>query len=469
MNNKIKFYNTLTRSLDEFVPIENNTVKIYSCGPTVYDYAHIGNFRSYIFSDLLRRFLKYKGYKVIHTMNLTDVDDKTINRSKQENLTLKKYTDKYIKIFFEDLDTLKIERVEYYPRATDHIKDMIGLIKKLEKNGYIYESGGSIYYNISKFKDYGKLSKIDLSGMKKGVRIDVDEYDKEDVRDFVLWKGKKEGEPYWETEYGAGRPGWHIECSAMSMKYLGETFDIHTGGVDLVFPHHENEIAQSEGATGKPFVKYWLHCAHLIVNNEKMSKSAGNFFTLRDLLNKGYDKNAIRYLLLSTHYRKQLNFTEDGIKASQQAVEKLQTFYNNLLNMKSFSDTDFGYSAVLKKAIEKFDTNLENDLNISGALGELFNLLHTTNKFIEENKLQKTDRDLVIEKLKNINSILAVIDEEGTAEPLGKEIEQLIEQRQQARERKDFKLADEIRDKLLNEFNVILEDTKEGVRWRKKS
>jgi cysteinyl-tRNA synthetase len=301
MKENIKFYNTLTRHLDSFKPIEKDTVKIYSCGPTVYDYAHIGNFRSYIFSDLLRRFLKYEGYKVIHTMNLTDVDDKTIRRSNEENMSLKEYTDKYIKVFFEDLETLNIEKVEYYPRATEHINEMIELIKKLDKNGYTYEADGSIYFNISKFKEYGKLSKIDLSGMKSGVRIDVDEYNKEDVRDFVLWKGKKEGEPFWETEYGAGRPGWHIECSAMSSKYLGETFDIHTGGVDLIFPHHENEIAQSECASGKKFVNYWLHCAHLIVNGEKMSKSKGNFYTLRDLLKKGYSPKAIRYLLLSTN------------------------------------------------------------------------------------------------------------------------------------------------------------------------
>ncbi len=468
MKENIKFYNTLTRHLDSFKPIEKDTVKIYSCGPTVYDYAHIGNFRSYIFSDLLRRFLKYEGYKVIHTMNLTDVDDKTIRRSNEENMSLKEYTDKYIKVFFEDLETLNIEKVEYYPRATEHINEMIELIKKLDKNGYTYEADGSIYFNISKFKEYGKLSKIDLSGMKSGVRIDVDEYNKEDVRDFVLWKGKKEGEPFWETEYGAGRPGWHIECSAMSSKYLGETFDIHTGGVDLIFPHHENEIAQSECASGKKFVNYWLHCAHLIVNGEKMSKSKGNFYTLRDLLKKGYSPKAIRYLLLSTHYRKQLNFTEEGINAAQQAVEKLQIFYNNLKNLNTFSPDDNGYKDILNSSIEKFDSNLEDDLNISGALGELFNLVHITNKFIQENKLTKTDTEIVLNAIRKINSILAVIDESDN-ENIDKEIEKLIEQRQQARKDKNFKLADEIRDKLKNEYNIILEDTKEGVRWRKLS
>ena len=468
MKENIKFYNTLTRHLDSFKPIEKDTVKIYSCGPTVYDYAHIGNFRSYIFSDLLRRFLKYEGYKVIHTMNLTDVDDKTIRRSNEENMSLKEYTDKYIKVFFEDLETLNIEKVEYYPRATEHINEMIELIKKLDKNGYTYEADGSIYFNISKFKEYGKLSKIDLSGMKSGVRIDVDEYNKEDVRDFVLWKGKKEGEPFWETEYGAGRPGWHIECSAMSSKYLGETFDIHTGGVDLIFPHHENEIAQSECASGKKFVNYWLHCAHLIVNGEKMSKSKGNFYTLRDLLKKGYSPKAIRYLLLSTHYRKQLNFTEEGINAAQQAVEKLQIFYNNLKNLNTFSPDDNGYKDILNSSIEKFDSNLEDDLNISGALGELFNLVHITNKFIQENKLTKTDTENVLNAVRKINSILAVIDESDD-ENIDEEIEKLIEQRQQARKDKNFKLADEIRDKLKNEYNIILEDTKEGVRWRKLS
>ncbi len=467
MRENIKFYNTLTRKIEKFIPLEDNIVKIYSCGPTVYDYAHIGNFRSYIFSDLLRRFLKYEGFKVIHTMNITDVDDKTIKRSKEEGVSLKEYTDKYIKTFFEDLETLNIEKVEFYPRATEHINEMIDLIKKLDKNGYIYKSEGSIYYDISKFKEYGKLSKIDMSGIKSGVRIDVDEYNKEDVRDFVLWKAKKEGEPYWETEYGCGRPGWHIECSAMSMKYLGETFDIHTGGVDLIFPHHENEIAQSEGATGKEFVRYWLHCAHLIINGEKMSKSKGNFYTLRDLLNKGYSPKALRYILLSTHYRKQLNFTEEGIKASQQAVDKLQNFYDNVKNLNIKNNKDSGFSKEIEKYKNEFDENLEDDLNISGALGAVFNFIHTTNKYIEENKITENDKKLILELMRKFNMILGVIDENKKEEILDGEIEKLIKEREEARKIKDFKKADSIRDMLKERYGIILEDTREGVRWRK--
>lgn len=461
----IKFYNTLTRRLEEFVPLEDKLVKIYSCGPTVYDYAHIGNFRSYIFSDLLRRFLKYKGFKVIQVMNLTDVDDKTIRGAQRENITLNEYTKKYIEAFFEDLKTLNIEKVEYYPRATEHIDDMIELIKKLEKNGYTYISEGSVYYKISRFKDYGKLSKIDLSGIKEGARIEVDEYTKEDVKDFVLWKARKENEPYWDTPYGPGRPGWHIECSAMSMKYLGETFDIHTGGVDLIFPHHENEIAQSEGATGKQFVRYWLHCAHLIVDGEKMSKSKGNFYTLRDLLKKGYSPVAIRYLLLSVHYRKQLNFTEESLKAAHQAVERIQNFYTTVKELKIKNKTEYGLEKELKIYLENFDRSLEDDLNISPALGNLFEFIHTANKYISQEKITEKERKFILDTLKKIDIILGILHE--SEEKLPEEIMKLVKEREEARKRKDYKTADEIRDKL-NKMGIILEDTKEGVRWRRK-
>ncbi len=459
----IHFYNTLTRKLDKFIPLKNKLVTIYSCGPTVYNYAHIGNFRSYIFSDLLRRFLKYKGYKVSHVMNITDVDDKTIKMAQKTNIPLKEYTEKFTSAFFDDMNTLGIEKVEFYPKATEHINDMIELIKKLDKKGYIYNSEGSVYFKISKFKNYGKLSKINLKGMKSGIRIDADEYTKEDVKDFVLWKAFKKGEPCWETEYGKGRPGWHIECSAMSTKYLGTTFDIHTGGADLIFPHHENEIAQTEAATGKQFVRYWLHCAYLIVDGEKMSKSKGNFYTLRDLIQKGYSPKAIRYLLLSTRYRKQLNFTKEGLQTAASAVSKIQNFYQNLKDLKIKNTVDYKFKKILEKHKKAFDSYLDEDLNISGALGHLFELLTQANKFIAEDKLIQKDKKSLLKTLKEINQILNILDEESYELP--EDIRQLIDKRETARREKNFKLADEIRNQLKKQ-NIILEDTKEGAKWK---
>ena len=462
----IKFYNTLTRSLDEFKPLNDNIVTIYSCGPTVYDYAHIGNFRSYIFADILRRFLKYKGYKVVQVMNITDIDDKTIKGSRESGISLKEWTKKYIEAFFEDLDKLNIERVEYYPKATEHISDMIELIKKIEKNGYTYEKDGSVYFRISKFKEYGKLSRIDFSGIKEGARVDVDEYNKEDAKDFVLWKRYKEGEPYWDTIYGKGRPGWHIECSTMSMKYLGETIDIHTGGVDLIFPHHENEIAQSESATGKQFVRFWLHCEHLIVNGEKMSKSKGNFYTLRDLIQKGFSPTAIRYLLLSVHYRSQLNFTFESLNAASQAVNKIRNFYNIVRELKIKNNKDFGLQNELKKFIINFEKEIENDLNISPALAEVFEFIRTANKFIDEEKITEDDRKFILNSMENFDKILGILDFGKNIEELPDDIKKLIEERQIARKNKDYKKADEIRERLKN-MGIVLEDTKDGVRYRK--
>ena len=375
----IKFYNTLTKKKEEFIPIEDKIVKMYTCGPTVYDFAHIGNFRAYIFEDLLHRYLEFKGYKVVRVMNITDVDDKTIDGAKREGISLKEYTDRYLKYFLEDMETLRIKKPDYLPRATEHIKEMVEIIKKLIEKGYAYRKNGSIYYAISKFPGYGKLSGIELKNIKPGVRIETDEYTKEDVRDFALWKEAKEEEGvWWETEIGKGRPGWHIECSAMSMKYLGETFDIHTGGVDNIFPHHENEIAQSEAATGKKFVNYWLHCAHLLVNNEKMSKSKGNFYTLRDLLKKGYNPVAIRYLLLTTHYRDPLNFTEKSLKAAENTIKNYNGFYSSLGFFKESKEEDI--EKEIERARNCFIENLDDDLNISPALASIFNLIKFANK-----------------------------------------------------------------------------------------
>ncbi|MDH4257816.1 MAG: cysteine--tRNA ligase, partial [Candidatus Aminicenantes bacterium] len=316
----IRFFNTLSGKLEPFHPLKKGEVKLYTCGPTVYDHAHIGNFRAYAFEDLLKRFLVFMGYKVTHVMNITDVDDKTIKGAHSEGISLQEYTKKYIDSFFKDIDTLRMARADHYPRATEHIPEMIQMIKGLMEKGYAYAKDGSIYFSIAKFPNYGRLSKINLKELKPGERVELDEYEKDNIIDFALWKHKKEGEPFWETEVGPGRPGWHIECSVMSSKYLGETFDIHCGGTDNIFPHHENEIAQSEAYFGKKFVNYWLHCRHLIVDGEKMSKSLGNQYTLRDLLDKNIDPLVLRFLLISTHYRKMLNFT---FKALEQASASL--------------------------------------------------------------------------------------------------------------------------------------------------
>src|SRR3989344_3228869 len=334
----LKLYNTLTRKKEIVKPIKDKIVKLYTCGPTVWDYAHIGNFRAYVCVDILKRYLKYKGFKVKHVMNITDVDDKTIKGANREGISLKDYTRKYEKLFFEDIEALNIDKADVYPRATEHIKEMVEIIKKLLKNKVAYKSDdGSVYYDISKFKDYGKLSHTKISSLKEGARVKQDSYEKEEARDFALWKAysPEDGNVFWETEISKGRSGWHIECSAMSMKHLGNHFDIHAGGIDLVFPHHENEIAQSEASTKKKFANYWFHNEHLLVNGQKMSKSLGNFFTLRDLLQKGFNPKAIRYLLLSANYRMQLNFTEEAVKSAENAVQRLSDFMIKLKEIKN--------------------------------------------------------------------------------------------------------------------------------------
>ena len=324
----LRFFNTLTRAKEDFYTVHPGEVGMYTCGPTVYDYAHIGNFRAYVFGDILHRYLIYKGYQVTYVMNLTDVDDKTIAGSQKERITLAEYTRRYKDAFFEDIRDLNIIPADIYPEATTHIKDMTDLVKTLLAKDKAYKNEGSTYYRIESFPQYGKLSRMEMSGLKAGARVASDEYEKEQVADFALWKGweQKDGPIFWETGVGKGRPGWHIECSAMSMKYLGKHFDIHTGGVDLIFPHHENEIAQSEAATDEKFVNFWLHNEHLMVEGRKMAKSFGNYYTLRDLLNKGYHPIAIRYLLLATHYRQQLNFTFDGLEAAKNALQRLYDF-----------------------------------------------------------------------------------------------------------------------------------------------
>jgi cysteinyl-tRNA synthetase len=411
-------------------------VSLYTCGPTVYDYAHIGNFRAYIFEDLLKRFLVFRGFKVKHVMNITDVDDKTIKGANAEKVKLQEFTQKYTDAFFEDIEKLYISKADYYPRATDHIPEMVEFIKGLLEMGYAYKKNGSVYFNISKFPNYGRLSKIDLKQLRPGKRIESDEYEKESANDFALWKDKKEGEPFWETEVGPGRPGWHIECSAMSSKYLGKTFDIHCGGVDNIFPHHENEIAQSEAFFGKSFVNYWLHCRHLIVDGEKMSKSKGNFYTLRDLLAKNVDPYALRFLLLSTHYRKMLNFTFEALEQASSSLKRINDFLYELKN-------------------RQFEEGENKDIA---------RLVEETNKKFIAGKVYRKDGERLMSAILSLDSILAVLPAEEE-EALPSKLMKKIEEREKARADQDYELADQIRKELLKQ-GVVLEDTKDGVRWK---
>lgn len=460
----IRFFNTLSGKIEPFRPIKPDEVGLYTCGPTVYDYSHIGNFRAYLFEDLLKRFLLAMDYKVIHVMNITDVDDKTIRGANAEGATLEKYTKKFIDAFFEDISVLNLSRADYYPRATEHIPDMVKMIKGLLEKGYAYEKDSSIYYSISKFANYGKLSKIDLDKLKPGQRIESDEYEKDNVQDFALWKKRKEGEPFWKTEIGEGRPGWHIECSVMSSIYLGQTFDIHCGGVDNIFPHHENEIAQSEAYSGQKFVHFWLHCRHLIVEGEKMSKSKGNFYTLRDLLQKNIDPMAIRFLLLSTHYRKMLNFTFEALDQARSSLQRIKDF---LFELKSHRFKD-GENKTISKLIEetrnKFISGLSDDLNISLSLSALFEMIRKANILIAEEKVCKKDAENLISFVQCVDKILAVFPE-VEEETLPPEVMKKIEEREKARQDKNYALADKIRKELLLE-GIILEDTKDGVRWK---
>jgi len=399
-------------------------------------------------------------------MNITDIDDKIIKGAQTSNQEIYSYAEHYTKAFFQDLDTLHIERAEFYPKATDHIHQMVELIKRLLDKGLAYRSNDSIYFKISSFSKYGKLSKLNPEDFQTGQIADSDEYTKEDIRDFVLWKAKKEGEPFWETEIGAGRPGWHIECSAMSMKYLGETFDIHTGGVDNIFPHHENEIAQSEGATDKLFVRYWLHCRHLIVDGVKMSKSKGNFYTIRDLLQKGFNPIAIRYLLLSVHYRKPLNFTFAGLKQAENSLERLKEFLLRLKEEKLTTGKQEELSQAVQKSKADFEEAMDDDLNTSGALGSVFGLIRNANISLSQGLLKEGNKEEILSYLNSINAVFDIMPEIDSKE-LEPELQKLIEERTKARAAKDFKKGDEIREELLKR-GIILQDTKDGVTWRRK-
>jgi cysteinyl-tRNA synthetase len=467
LSSGIWFFNTLTREKEKFTPSDSNKVRMYTCGPTVYDFAHIGNFRAFLFEDLLKRWLEYRGFDVVHVMNLTDVDDRTIKGSQKQQTPLKEYTEFYAKAFFEDVAVLNIEPASYYPRATEYIPEMIDLIRTLVSKGYAYQAeDGSIYYAINKFKDYGKLSRIVVQDLKAGARVKQDEYAKEEAQDFALWKAwtVEDGGVYWETEFGKGRPGWHIECSAMSMKYLGKTFDIHCGGVDNIFPHHENEIAQSEAATGKKFVRYWLHNEHLLVEGKKMAKRSGNFYTLRDLLDKGYDPKAIRYLLISTHYRQQLNFTFEGLQAARGAIDRLANLMRRLQDANGQGGGQ-KTTELIRKVQSAFGEAMDDDLNISVAFAALFDFVREINNLLDANLISKEDAKQVSELVSGFDEVLGVIGQVKAEGNLSKEAQDLVKKREKAREAKDWKTADTIRQQL-KAMGITIEDTPQGVRWK---
>ncbi len=464
----LRLYNTLTRKTEVLKPLKDGIISMYTCGPTVYDYPHLGNYRAYIVSDILKRYLRYKGCKVKHVMNITDVDDKTIRGAQGQRISLKQFTKQYEEAFFDDLESLNILPADKFPRATEHVDEMRFLIRRLIEKGLAYKAqDGSVYFNVRKFGDYGKLAGINLKQLKTGAsgRVTADEYSKEDVHDFALWKAyiPEDGNVFWESEFGKGRPGWHIECSAMSMRYLGETFDIHCGGIDLIFPHHQNEIAQSEGSTGKRFVRHWVHNEWLLVNGQKMSKSLGNFHTLRDVIAKRYDATSVRYLLLSTHYRQQLNFTFDGLDAARNAVERLQETVRKLKEAKGRRD-DEEVDLMISEARKKFNTAMDDDLNVSEALAAVFDFARDINKSLETGMSKKNAED-ALELLEDFNEILGVIDF-SVNEPLTEEQFNLIETREMLRKRGKFAESDKIREQL-KKLGIQLDDTQEGAKWKK--
>jgi cysteinyl-tRNA synthetase len=465
----VSFHNSLTRQIEPFEQLEPGKVRMYSCGPTVYDFAHIGNWRANLFVDLLRRYLEYRGFETHHVMNLTDVDNKTINGARERGVSLSDYTGPFVEAFFDDLDTLRIRRAHLYPRATEHVEGMIGLIVKLEEKGMAYRSEGSVYYAVDRFQGYGKLSRVDVSELRTGVGVDADEYEKEEARDFVLWKGRKpeDGDVYWESPFGEGRPGWHLECSAMSDHYLQVPFDIHTGGVDLLFPHHENEIAQTEGATGSVPARFWLHNEHLLVEGQKMSKSLGNQFTLRDLLDLGADPVAIRYLLMGTHYRQQLNFRRAGLAAAAASVERLRAAARLWRERVERKDDPGALvedaKAVAEETTAAFIAAMDADLNISEGLSAVFDLVRRGNALLDEG-LGANGAEELLDALAGFDDVLDVV-EEGDQSALPDDLREAIEHREEARRNKEWAEADRLREELLD-AGVVVEDTPDGPRWK---
>jgi len=485
---QLRLFNTLSGKVEEFAPSADNTVRMYSCGPTVYDFAHIGNFRTFVAIDLLRRALRQQGHKLQHVMNITDVDDRIIENARKLGVTVNDYTRKYEQAFFEDSTYLNLERPEVISRATEHIADMAALIQRLEQKGVAYKADdGSYYYRVAKFPQYGKLSKKDLTRIEDGARVDSDRFDKEEVRDFALWKAPKEGEATWESAIGRGRPGWHIECSAMAMNYLGETLDLHAGGEDLMFPHHENEIAQSEAATGKPFARHWLHVRFLLIEQDKMSKSLGNFRTLRDLILLGHKPSSIRLLLASVPYRKQLNFTMDGLRSAAAGVERLRNFKLRLETGKFEPGSNEKMRELADYTVRSMREALEDDLNTAAALAAVFDLVRDANAATDRGEVKKDDVPLLLGALQKFDEVFDVLRDDDAAKvravqewakAQGKEVaaapalsdaevEALIAERQTARMAKSFKRSDEIRDQLAA-AGIVVEDTKDGMRWKRK-
>jgi len=464
----LRFYNTLTQQVEPFASLHGNVVRMYTCGPTVYNYVHIGNLRTFTFQDILRRWLQARGYQMDHVMNITDVEDKIIRNALAEHKSIGEYTEKYTQGFLEDTAALRLQRPERLVKATDHIAEMVQAIQDLERGGYTYQSDGSIYYRISKFPEYGKLSHNDFSGIRAGARVDVDEYDKANARDFVLWKARKDGEPFWDSAIGPGRPGWHIECSVMAMKYLGETLDIHAGGIDLVFPHHENEIAQSEAITSKPFARFWLHSEFLNVEAQKMSKSAGNFYTLRDLREMGYAPEPIRYLLASVPYRKKLNFTFDGLKAAATAIDRLRNFKLRLETDKYLEGTNEKLLERTAAASKQFGESLDDDLNTAEALAALFEYVRDANTAMDSGEFRQGNVPAALELLDHFDHIFDVLRPSAADDAISDaQVEAWIAERAQAKKNRDFARADQVRQQLLD-AGIILEDTKEGARWKRK-
>jgi cysteinyl-tRNA synthetase len=493
----LRLFNTLSGEVDEFRPLEDDLVRMYSCGPTVYDYGHIGNFRTFVFVDLLRRFLRQSGYQLRHVMNITDVDDKIIRNAARDGVSVAQYTEKYTRAFLEDSQTLNLERPEILARATEHIPEMAAFIAQLAQKGFAYRTDdGSYYFRIAKFPGYGKLSKRDFEGMEDGARVDVDEYEKDNARDFALWKAPKPGEASWQTSIGPGRPGWHIECSVMARQFLGDTLDMHLGGEDLVFPHHENEIAQSEALTGKPFARFWVHARFLLVEGEKMSKSLGNFFTLRDLILRGHRPSSIRYLLASVPYTKQLNFTFDALRAAAASVERLRNFRLRLGTAKFAAGSNPQIAELARQTVVKMTSALDDDMNTAAALGALFDLVREANAAADSGQLCQGDVPLLLAALLRFEEIFAVLDDddlpkarkviewakrEGREKEItpeaqalvaeaglaDAEVERLLAERLAARTARDFKKSDTLRDQLA-QAGIILEDTRDGTRWKRK-
>jgi cysteinyl-tRNA synthetase len=463
----LKLTNTLTGAVETFTPADGTTVRMYTCGPTVHNFAHIGNFRTYVFEDVLRRHLKSK-WKLHHVMNITDIDDKIIKKATEAGVDIREYTAPYTEAFFEDSKKLGIERPDVVTPATDYIPEMIQLVERLLESGHAYREGNSVYFRISSFPVYGRLSRLDRRELKVGARIDADEYEKEQPNDFVLWKGPKDDtEKRWPAPFGEGRPGWHIECSAMAMRHLGETLDIHCGGVDNIFPHHDNEIAQSEAVTSKPFARFWVHAEHLLVENEKMSKSKGNFYTLRDLLDKGFNEQAIRYLLLSVQYRKQLNFTMAGLEQAQRSLDRIKEFVFRLNTAKLAAGAAPELNAAVANARKAFEAGLDDDLNTAQALAAIFDLIREGNIALDREQLKEDNRAEILQWFAEVDTRLNVIPAVGQLVETDSEIDGLVAQRNEARRNRNFAESDRIRKELLDR-GILIEDTREGTKWRRR-